>query len=119
MFTRPQKLNLGGQEVIYVADSKVLKFTIESPFRVAGSILKWPSEYGKPGLGINDEIFEFVKKYNCTLIIHITSENYDCRIKFDVFDHFIKLHDTSYDTSGKHLNVIPIKLCIGIPGDKK
>lgn len=118
IFTQPKRMILGGQEVIYNADAKVLRFTIESPFRIAGSILKWPKDYGKPGLGINDKIFKFIQDYSCILVIHITSEKYDCRINYDNFKHFVKYHNTSYEAKGNHLNVIPISLTIGIPGAK-
>lgn len=115
-FTQPVRLNLGGQEVIYAADAKVLRFTIESPFNVAGRILKWPEEYGKPGFGINDKIFKFIQDYTCTLVIHLDSEHQDYRIGYDNFKHFVKYHNTSYQTKGNHLNVIPINLTINIPG---
>jgi len=115
-FSQPKIFLLDGQEIIYVEDSKVVKFAIHEPFFKAGHILNWDiSEFGSVGLGINHSIIKFLERRKCTLIIHIDSESYDCIIRHDVLMQFIKNHNNEYKAGGKKfVHVIPLKLCKGV-----
>ncbi|MCH7561197.1 MAG: hypothetical protein IIC67_07515 [Thaumarchaeota archaeon] len=113
-FTSPKTFLLDGQEITYIEDSKVVKFSIHTPFIKAGQILGWPTEFGSPGLGINHAIIKFLEKSKCTLIIHIESDSYDCIIRYDKLMKFIHNHNNEYLAGGKKfVHVIPLKLCTG------
>ena len=113
-FSFPKTFSLDGQEIIYIEDSKVVKFSIHTPFIKAGQILGWPTEFGSPGLGINHAIIKFLEKSKCTLIIHIESDSYDCIIRYDKLIKFINNYNNEYLAGGKKfVHVIPLKLCQG------
>ncbi len=116
-FSQPKIFLLDGQQVTYVEDSKVVKFAIHEPFFKAGHILGWNiSEFGSVGLGINHTIIKFLARRRCTLIIHIDSESYDCVIRYDVLEKFIKNQNNEYKAGGKKfVHVIPLNLCNGYP----
>lgn len=116
-FRSPKTFLLDGQQIIYVEDSKVVRFAIHEPFFKAGHILGWDiSRFGSVGLGINHAIIKFLERSRSKLIIHIDSESYDCVITYDALSKFIKNEKNWYPAGGKKfVHVIPLSLYKGYP----
>lgn len=115
IFSFPKIFPLDGQEITYIEDKKVVRFSIHTPFEKAGHILGWNiDEFGSWGLGINHAIIKFIERSKSTLVIHIDSAGYDCLIKYDTLIQFIKNHNNEYKAGGKKIvHVIPIKIFKG------
>ena len=112
-FLPSKTFTLGGQQVTYNPNTKSLRFAIHDPFKFAGKILDWKSEFGWKGLGINRAILEFIKPQNLKLIIHVDSSTQDYMIQSAVIEKFIQNYDTKYEAGGTLVDVIPIKLFLG------
>lgn len=92
---------LDGQPLVYGAESKICKTTIEEPFIKAGKILGWIDHC--PGIGLNKKIIEFVVRRKATLIVHVASAGNDYWISWDKLQDFIKNNNTEYMAGGKKL----------------
>lgn len=125
MFSPPIHREIDGQKIIFNPESNVLIFDITTPFRSAGKFLGWKSEYGTPGIGINDGICYFVNDKRCKLLVNVLSApgNKAYWINYDKLRSFIKNNNTHWRVSKKkYIHVIPWKLFTSKPnfsGEKK
>ena len=111
--------DLGGQQIVYNPNSKTVRFSILTPFMMAGHKLNWDiTKFGSVGLGINHSILKFLERTKSTLIVHIDSDNYDCVIKYDDLSKFIKHNNNEWRTGNQFIHVIPLQLCRGIQETK-
>lgn len=101
---------LDGQPLVYNAERKLGKTTIEEPFFKAGKILGWDPSCGSPGIGLNEKICEFIIKREATLIVHVASAGHDYWITWGYLVAFIKNNNVKYRVPGnKWVNVISWK----------
>ena len=109
-------MNLGGQQICFNSERKLIKTTINQPFYSAGKILKWHHSFGCVGLGLNHSIILFVVKTKSHLIIRVEQEQKEYWINYDRLDEFIRNNNTEYEAGGKKLvHVIPWSLCSRFP----
>lgn len=100
---------LGGQDVFYNHEKKVLRFTIREPFYKAGEELGWEDK--SSGIGINKEIIAFVKRMRCHLIIHMESEDQDFWLDYNKIMNFMNTNKTEYQTPrGVWVTVLSTKI---------
>lgn len=110
-FSQAIEFNLGGQEVLFNDETKVLILNIVEPFYTAGKILSWSKELGTAGFGINKEILKFVIERRLKLLIRCDrSEQKEYWINFDGLVYFLKTANTEYFTHGMWLHLFPWKL---------
>ena len=111
----PQILHFGSQKLVYNSDSKIAKTVIDSPFIKAGHIL-WKSkisEFGSPGIGLNEDLIKFVLERSAILIVYVADPGEDYWILPHELAHFIKNYNSDYRVATnpeKFVKVIPWKI---------
>ena len=112
MFRSPRTLTLEGQEFVYNEESHTVVLEITQPFMKAGELLRWKSEFGTPGLGINKSIIKFVEQSKSHMLVRVLSNSNQNQywINHDEIKQFVRNNYSEYVVSGKTINVIPWKL---------
>jgi hypothetical protein len=105
------QINLGGQEILYNQDSKVIILNIHEPFYSAGKILSWPKELGTAAFGINKEILKFAVERKLRLLIRCdTTDQKEYWLNYYEAFAFIRDNKPEYFTHGVWLYLLPWKL---------
>lgn len=106
------EFRLGGQDVIFNQEAKVLILNIREPFYSAGKILSWDPKLGSAGFGINKEILRFViTDRKLKLLIRCdSSPQREYWANYDTLFDFISKNNTEYFTHGVWLHLFPWKI---------